>query len=89
MNISNFRGPICKAPSYLKDQYIKKGYRINFSSKKDVVKSLFMWHNELINIWTHLIGAIIIISLIFYLWLNYDELFRTKAIESFNGKHIS
>lgn len=67
---------MCKAPGYLKDNYITKGYRINFTKKKDVLKSLFMWHNELVNIWTHLIGAIIIISLIFYLWLNYDELFR-------------
>ncbi|CAD8082604.1 unnamed protein product [Paramecium sonneborni] len=77
-------GPICKAPKHLKDKYIIKGYRINFKNKKDVLKSLFMWHNELVNIWTHLIGAIIIISLIFYLWLNYDELFRQKAINSFH-----
>ncbi|CAD8116129.1 unnamed protein product [Paramecium primaurelia] len=77
-------GPICKAPGYLKDQYIKHGYRINFKNKKDVIKSMFMWHNELVNIWTHLIGAIIIVSLIFYLWLNYDELFRHRAIQSFN-----
>ncbi|CAD8171674.1 unnamed protein product [Paramecium octaurelia] len=77
-------GPICKAPNHLKDKYIKRGYRINFKNNKDVLKSLFMWHNELVNIWTHLIGALIIISLILYLWLNYDELFRQKAINSFH-----
>lgn len=44
-----------------------------------------MWHNELINIWTHLIGAIIILSLVFYVYFHYEELFRPKAIETFNG----
>ncbi|CAK70374.1 unnamed protein product (macronuclear) [Paramecium tetraurelia] len=59
-------GRIFKAPGYLQDQSIKHGYRINFKNKKDVIKSKFMWHNELVNIWTYLIGAIIEIVYFFF-----------------------
>lgn len=43
-----------------------QGYRINFNSTKKILRSLFMLHNESVNIWSHLIGAIIIILLIIY-----------------------
>lgn len=42
------------------------GYRIGFNKKRDVFKSLFIWHNESTNVWTHLIGVFIFIGLIIY-----------------------
>lgn len=38
---------------------------MGFDSPKKVVKTLFMVHNETVNIWTHLVGAVIVIFLIF------------------------
>ena len=53
------------APDYLKDnELIKTGYLINCHSLKMVLRSLFVCSNETINIWSHLIGCIISISLI-------------------------
>ena len=58
-------GNYSKAPDYLKDnEYIKNGYLINCHSIKLVLRSLFVCSNETINIWSHLIGCIISITLI-------------------------
>jgi len=46
------------------NEYIKTGYRINFNSYWKLTKSLFMLHNETINVWTHLLGLIIFFFLI-------------------------
>ena len=46
---------------------ITHGYRINFNNPKKIIKSLFMVHNESVNIWTHLCSAIFILLLILYL----------------------
>ncbi len=48
------------------NEYIKHGYRINFNSTYKVAKSLFMLHNESVNIWTHLLGALFLVILVFY-----------------------
>lgn len=39
--------------------FIKRGYRINYSTWRQILMSLFEWHNETINIWTHLVGFIV------------------------------
>ncbi|EGR33039.1 hypothetical protein IMG5_063250 [Ichthyophthirius multifiliis] len=66
--LKNYIGTYIQAPEYIKDNiYIQSGYRINFSSTKNMLKSLFMVHNELVNIWTHIIGAIVIILLCVYI----------------------
>jgi adiponectin receptor len=55
------------APEFLRDnEYILRGYRLNFNSAKKIMKSLFMIHNESVNVWTHLIGSIFIIVLFLY-----------------------
>lgn len=46
------------------NHHIETGYRIGFKTKQ-VFKSLFMIHNETVNIWTHLLGAIIVFFFIF------------------------
>ena len=66
--IRRFIGSITHAPHWIVDNhFIKEGYRINYKSNSAILKSLFRVHNELVNIWTHLIGAIFVIGLVFYL----------------------
>ena len=56
-----------EAPKFMQDnEYIKGGYLLNCTTFKKTFKSLFMCHNETINIWTHLLSAIFFFALIFY-----------------------
>ena len=59
-----FIGGIEQASAYMQDQYIRSGYRINFTRKRAVMKSLFMKHNETINVWTHLVGVCLVLGFI-------------------------
>ena len=77
------------------NQYIYHGYRKNFSNFRETIQSLFSAHNEVMNIWTHLIGAIIFIVFLIFLFGNlsqskllYQEL-QTKFRESEFLKSIS
>ena len=61
--IGNFE----EAPKFLQEnEYIRKGYVVNCSSFKRALRCLFKFHNETMNTWTHLLGAIFFIFLIFY-----------------------
>ena len=63
------------APEWLVDnEYILHGYRVDFSRGRDLFKSLLMRHNELLNIWTHLIGGLIFIALVVYVAFYFDVL---------------
>ena len=53
-----------EVPEYLKEKFIYTGYRVNFTMRL-CLHSLFRLHNETFNIWTHVIGAVLFISLIF------------------------
>jgi hypothetical protein len=48
------------------NRYIETGYRSNMSVSQ-ILMSLFQPHNELINIWTHLLSAV------WFVWLAYDD----------------
>ena len=39
------------------DTFLEDGYRICFNTYSRAFRSLFMIHNETVNVWTHLIGA--------------------------------
>lgn len=41
-----------------------RGYRVGYNIRA-LFKSLFEWHNETVNAWTHLIGALVIFFIIF------------------------
>ena len=59
-------GTFADAPKYLQDnEYIVKGYRIDYGVA-DIFKSLIAFHNETINIWSHLLGSLIFVFLIIY-----------------------
>ena len=52
---------------YVKDNpYLRTGFRICFHSYYDCVRSLFMIHNETMNVWSHLIGCLIFVCIAFY-----------------------
>lgn len=73
---------IGEVPEWLIDNlYLVSGYRVDFQRKRDLFKSLFMKHNELLNIWTHLIGGIIFICLLVHVCFNLDYyLMATKRL---------
>ena len=72
-------------PTWMIDnKFLLSGYRLNFNTISCNIKSLFMKHNELMNVWTHLIGAIIFIGLIIYLNNSFP-----KAPWSMNKVHLS
>ena len=53
--------------------FIHKGYRINFDSPKMIISSLFIIHNEFVNIWTHLLGSIFCLIFGLYLVLSLEK----------------
>jgi len=57
------------APTWSIRPYIKTGYR-NKLSFRQCISSLFKVHNEIGNVWTHVIGLFI------YLYILIFELFR-------------
>ena len=60
-------GTFNQSPSYKrKNEFIKYGYLLNCNTAKKTFKSLFMIHNETINIWSHLLGAVLFLFLIWY-----------------------
>ena len=59
-----FIGKATEAPAFsFHNRFILSGYRINFKSAKSLFKSIFMLHNESVNIWSHLLGALFFIIL--------------------------
>ncbi len=67
IKLQAFIGHVKNAPHYLIDnEFIQRGYRINFNSHGEIWKSLFMLHNESVNVWSHIIGVGIFIILLFW-----------------------
>lgn len=64
-NLEKFNPYIGKNEEH-SNNFIHRGYRINFFKKRHILKSLFMLHNETTNIWTHLIGCIVVLLLALY-----------------------
>jgi adiponectin receptor len=62
------------------NDHITHGYRINFNTPRKIFRSLFMVHNESVNIWSHFLPAIIILSLLFSFYLVVDQTVVKKSI---------
>ena len=72
-------------PDYYKDnEYIRKGYLLYCDSIFKALKSLFHLHNESVNIWSHLLGAIFFFCLILYTAIFITN-FRAQYFEVKNG----
>ena len=60
-------GTFQEAEKFMQDnEYIKEGYILNCTTFKKTLRSLLMIHNETVNVWSHLIGAIFFFFLIWY-----------------------
>ena len=60
-------GTLQEAPKFLKNnEYIINGYIINCNTFKNALRCLFKYHNETVNTWSHLLGSIFFLFLIFY-----------------------
>lgn len=61
-----------EAPEYLLDnKYLVWGYRKNFRQFSDILKSIFMAHHETLNIWTHFLGSIALIGVLYFILSEY------------------
>ena len=49
-----------------------------------ILLSLFILHNELVNVWTHLLGALLVVYLVFYIAIFLQPNFHIK--EQFQGQ---
>lgn len=58
----------------LTNKFITKGYRVNFNRKRDIIKSLFILHNDTFSIWTHLLGALFFIYLAYWIIHHFNDL---------------
>ncbi|CAN8252433.1 unnamed protein product [Cochlearia groenlandica] len=66
-------------PDYMKDnEYILNYYRADWSLR-DAFLSVFSFHNESLNIWTHLIGFILFAGLTVAKIIHYEKLFPLEA----------
>lgn len=85
-----FIGHIKKAPAYLIDnKFILRGYRIGFNNKRKIFKSLFMLHNESVNVWSHLIGVAIFLGILLWTIISLSPLvnyFSNKEDSSYKDK---
>lgn len=68
------------------NKYLKTGYRINYNSVSKVLKSLFERHNELVNIWTHLIGSLIFLGLLIYVCSCFKPMAFQNDSKALQGK---
>lgn len=50
-----------EAPCFFRKRYIHSGYRAVHQKWRYYFLSLFQWHNESINVWTHLLGALVVL----------------------------
>ena len=54
------------------NDFLHSGWRLNHFKLKDCVSSILTFHNETLNIWTHLIGSIILIIIMIWFVFNLD-----------------
>ena len=55
------------------NRYLFTGYRKNHLNFRDTLRSLFFMHNETCSIWTHLIGAIIFVFCLFFMFSSLSQ----------------
>lgn len=63
------------------NEYVKKGYRVNFNSVKRILRSLFMIHNESMNVWSHLCGVLLFITFVAYIAVWISPSFNFPSFE--------
>jgi adiponectin receptor len=62
-----------EAPEWLTTgYYLETGWRVNFNSWGKAFRSLFMIHNETVNVWSHLLGALFFLAMLIYVPIKLD-----------------
>ena len=61
-------------PELVDTKFILTGYRCNYQTRKDVFMTLFKWHNETINIWSHGLGAVLAVLMIGIIYFSYPNM---------------
>ena len=82
-DLKAFIGGMSEAPDHLVDnEFIRRGYRIGYNkSIKSIMKSLFQFHNESVNVWSHLFGMIFFGTIMILYTLN--SITSWKEVSSF------
>ena len=85
-------------PELVDTEFILTGWRCNYRSRFEVFMTLFKWHNETINVWSHYLGALLaflIIAIIFFLYPDMmkdatalDHKFSESMISNNNGAQL-
>jgi len=65
-SVEPFIGTDAQAPAWMLRPFIMRGYRIGFVTNRQIFRSLFMWHNETTNSWSHIFGALLFVWLLSY-----------------------
>lgn len=66
-NKNTVRRPRCNAllhemPEWMRDnEYIVSGYRVDYEGPLEVSQTICKCHNETVNVWTHLVGSLIML----------------------------
>lgn len=60
-------------PKVMRIPNVKSGYRLMNQPTTYYLKSLFHWHNETVNVWSHWIGSLWILTQCFYYFKLYSE----------------
>ena len=83
-NIEHSIGHINEAPHFVQDnEFLLYGYRINFFTGKKICRSLFMCHNETVNVWSHILISLFCVFLIFN-----TEYFFNNSVNFLNSEQI-
>jgi len=56
------------------NEYIKTGYRLHFKGMWPVTKTMFKWHNETVNIWSHFLGVLLFFGLAVFILVHYPHM---------------
>jgi adiponectin receptor len=84
-NSDKFLKPFSALPYYLQDNpYIQRHQRVHFSSSQ-CLSSLFYWHADTLNIWTHLIGALLYLSLLMDIWYGTHNFIEDLNLSNLNN----
>ena len=75
VSLEGYIGTYWELPEGLREnKYIHGGYRIGFQSFWLGLKTLFMWHNETVNVWTHFLGKIVFLGIVIWLFFSTAQM---------------
>jgi len=76
-----FIGRYDQYPVNLRDnEWLTTGYRCEFNTWADIWRSLFMWHNETVNVWSHMLGCIGFIIAVFVVIFGFKNMQKDGQI---------